>query len=503
MAMAQTGSLTYCFAGFSLNPGRGLFRGTEEVPLRAKSFGLLNYLAQNAGRIVTKDELIAVVWEGLAVTDDSLTQSIHDVRRALGDTEQKLIRTVPRRGYLFPIEALDAAVNAKSPLLPEVPSIAVLPFLNLGGDPAQDYFSDGLTEDLITDLSRISGLFVIARNSTFALKGKPVDVRVVAENLGVRYLLEGSTRRAGSRVRINVQLIDAPGGSHVWAERFDSELVDIFAVQDQVTAKIVEALIGRLGAPPLRNRPKNLEAYDLCMRARSLTELSPQAAREATLLLRRAIELDADYAEAHRLLALSLWLGWVHWGEPEASHRGQALAEAEKSVRLDPGDSATHSLLGYILAYERRWEDSEHAFAQAMRLNLNNAEAWAYKSDISALAGKPLEAIDEIHKALRLNPAPDCWYWLLLGQAQYGARQYEAAVATLRREETYRTMSRRFLAASLAKLGRMDEARREAEMFLLTSPHFTISHWAANQPFRDADTRAHFVEGLKLAGLPE
>jgi TolB-like protein len=377
------------------------------------------------------------------------------------------------------------------------------PKYNLGGDPAQDYFADGLTEDLITDLSRIAGLFVIARNSTFALKGKLMDVRAIAETFGVRYLLEGSARRAGSRVRINVQLIDARGASHVWAERFDSELEDIFAVQDQVTAKIVEALIGRLSAPPTRNRPKNLDAYDLCMRARSLTDVSPQAAREATLLLRRALELDPDYAEAHRLQALTLWLGWVHWGESQDTHRKQAIAEAGQAVRLDPDDSATHSLLGYILAYECCWEDSARAFSEAMRLNPNNAEAWAYQSDISALAGKPLQAINEIYKALRLNPAPDCWYWLVLGQAQYGARQYEAAVATLRREETYRTMSRRFLAASLAQLGRIGEARREAEMFLLTSPHFTISHWSSIQPFRDDATRAHFVEGLRLAGLPE
>ncbi len=501
--MPETDSAALRFAGFSLDPGNKLLRGAEEVPLRAKSFELLKYLARNAGRVVSKDELLTAVWNGLAVTEDSLTQSIHDVRRALGDAEQKLIRTVPRRGYLFAAEALAEAERDAPPPLPDAPSIAVLPFLNLSGDPAHDYFADGLTEDLITDLSRAGGLFVIARNSSFALKGKPMDVRAIAGMLGVRYLLEGSARRAGSRVRINVQLIDARGGGNLWAERFDSELKDIFAIQDQVTAKIVEALIGRLNAPPPRNRPKNLEAYDLCIRARVLTELSPQAAREAALLLRRALELDPDYADAHRLLALDLWLGWVHWGEPQDTHRKQAIAEAENAVRLDPGDSATHSLLGYILAYEHRWQESEHAFAESIRLNSNDAEGWAFRSDVSALAGKQQQAIDEIRKALRLNPTPDCWYWLLLGQAQYGARQYEVAIATLRREETYRTMSRRFLAASLAQLGRMDEARREAEMFLLTSPHFTISHWAQTQPFRDESTRAHFVEGLRKAGLPE
>ncbi len=478
-------------------------RGTEEVTLRAKSFELLVHLARNAGRVVPKDELLANVWNGLTVTEDSLTQSIHDVRRALCDTEQKLIRTVPRRGYLFPAEALDATEKEEQRELPDMPSIAVLPFQNLGGVPAQEQFADGLTEDLITDMSRIAGLFVIARNSTFALKGTPMDERAIAESLGVRYLLEGSVRHTGTRLRINVQLIDAVAGGHLWAERFDSELEDIFAVQDQVTAKIVEALIGRLHAAPPRNRPKNLEAFELCRRARLLKDVSPQAAREATLLLRRAIELDPGYAEAHRMLGMNLWVAWVHWGEPQEPNRALAISEAEAAVALDPNDSTAHALLGHVLAYERRFEEADRVFAESLRLNPYNAEAWADLSDISALAGKPQQALDEIRKALRLNPSPECWYWLQLGQAHYGARQYEAAVASLRREETYRTMSRRLLAASLAQLGRMEEARREAEMFLLTSPHFTITHWADTQPFRDDATRAHFVEGLRLAGLPD
>ncbi len=478
-------------------------RGTEDVHVRAKSLELLIYLARNAGRVVSKEELFTAVWNRAAVTEDTLTQSIHDVRRALCDTEQNLIRTVPRRGYLFPQEALDAGEKEMQRELPDMPSIAVLPFQNLGSDPAQDQFADGLTEDLITDLSRIAGLFVIARNSSFALKGTTMDVRAIAESLGVRYLLEGSVRQTGSRVRINVQLIDAQAGGHLWAERFDNEMEDIFTVQDQVTAKIVEALIGRLHSLPPRNRPKNLEAYELCRRARILKDMSPQAAREATMLLRQAIELDPGYAEAHRMLGMNLWVAWVHWGEPQIPNRALAIAEAEMAVAIDPFDSMTHALLGHVLTYDRRFEEGDRAFAESLRLNPNNAEVWANLSDISALAGKPLQALDEIRRALRLNPTPDCWYWLQLGQAHYGACQYEAAVATLRREETYRTMSRRLLAASLAQLGRMVEARREAEMFLLTSPHFSISYWASVQPFRDKATRAHFVEGLRRAGLPE
>ena len=387
--------------------------------------------------------------------------------------------------------------------LPAKPSIAVLPFTNMSNDPEHESFADGLTEDLITDLSRHAGLFVIARNSTFAYKGKSVDVRRIAGDLGVRYLLEGSARRASGRVRINVQLIDAIGGGHLWAERFDRDLDDIFAVQDEVTAKIVEALVGRLTAPPPRYKPKSMEAYDLCVRARILTEVSTQAAREAHLLLQRAIALDPNYAEAHRRLALTRLLLWVHWGEPMEPSRRMAAESAQKAVALDPNDAGNHAILAYVLAYEKNWAESDAAFEIALRLDPNHAEGWAMLSDITALGGRPGDAIEQIYKALRLNPQPDCWYYLLLGQAQYAARQYQAAVETLRREETYRTMSRRFLAASLARLGRLDEARREAEMFMVNTPHFTIGHWAANQPFRDEATRQHFVEGYRMAGLPE
>ena len=404
-----------------------------------------------------------------------------------------------------PVQVFTVRLNiAPQPLaLPEKPSIAVLPFTSMSSDPEHEHFVDGLTEDLITDLSRNADLFVIARNSTFAYKGKSVDVRRIARDLGVRYLLEGSARRAAGKVRINVQLIDAIGGGHMWAERFDRTLEDIFAVQDEVTARIVEALVGRLVAPPPRNRPKSMEAYDLCVRARLLTEVSPQASREAYLLLQQALALDPGYAEAHRWLALNLLIGWVHWAEPMEPSRPMAVVRAENAVALDPNDAGNHAILAYVLAYERRWAESEAAFAAALHLDPSHAEAWAMLSDVTALSGRPVDAIEQIGKALRLNPQPDCWYYLLLGQAQYAARQYAAAIGTLRKEETYRTMSRRFLAASLAQLGRLDEARREAEMFMLNNPHFTSSHWAATQPFRDEAALAHFVDGYRKAGLPE
>ncbi|MBY5346751.1 adenylate/guanylate cyclase domain-containing protein [Rhizobium leguminosarum] len=387
--------------------------------------------------------------------------------------------------------------------LPDCPSIAVLPFTNMSGDEADAPFVDGLTEDLITDLSRTAGLFVIARNSVYCYKGKPVDVRLVAQELGVRYVLEGSARRAMGRVRINAQLIDALGGQHLWADRFDRTVEDVFELQDEVNAKIVEALVGRLTIPKQRNRPKNLEAYDLCVRARLLTEESPQTEREAYMLLQRAVKLEPSYAEALGLLAYNRWLAWTHFGEPEDPNRRMAVTFAQKAVDLDPNDAGCRYVLGTILAYERRWEESDAAFAKALELDPNHADTWAAMSDMSVLDGRVADGLAQIEKALRLNPHPTCWYLCHLGQAQYAARDYEAAAATLRREDTYRTNSRKFLAATLAQLGHLEEARREAELFLIAHPHFTIGHWLSSQPLRDASVRDHFVDGFRKAGLPE
>ena len=239
------------------------------------------------------------------------------------------------------------------------------------------------------------------------------------------------------------------------------------------------------------------------MRARLLTEESPQTAREAYLLLKRSIELEPSYAEAHGLLAYNRWLAWTHFGEPENPNRPIAIELAERAVALDPNDAGSRYVLGTILAYDRRWHESDAAFATALELDTNHADTWAALSDVSVLSGRIQESLEQIEKAFRLNPYPACWYFCHLGQAHYAARDYGAAVLTLRREETYRTNSRKFLAASLAQLGRLDEARREGEMFLVAHPHFTIGHWIQSQPLRDAAVRDHFIDGFRKANLPE
>ncbi len=398
-----------------------------------------------------------------------------------------------------------AVVSAVELPLPDKPSIVVLPFVNMSADAEQAYFVDGLTEDLITDLSKVPELFVIARNSSFAYKGRSVDTRQIARELGVKYVLEGSARRAADRVRINAQLIDAAAGGHIWADRFDRDLADIFAAQDEVVGKIVEALAGKLAAAHLkeRYRPSNLEAYDLYLHGRAEWAHSPEAGVEAIPLFERAIALDPNFADAYRWLAVSQCEAWVIRNHPMNPLRQQSMASARKAVELDPENSGTHWVLAYILLIERQWDEAAKEYEISLRLNPNDADAWASLSDLKSLEGRGVEAIACIEKALRLNPHPPSWYFWALGGAQFVAGQYEAAVKTLRNEATYRTESRRLLAAALAQLGQLEEAREEAKLYLATNPHFKISHWVESQPYRDLALLDRFLEGLRKAGFPE
>lgn len=499
--------LRFAFGPFVLDPSAGtLLENNVPVAVSYRGLKLLAALVGRSGEILGKAELMDAAWPGLAVEEGNLTVQIAQLRKLLGAAVDggDWIVTVPRIGYRFAgkVKQLDD-VRRKPLPLPGKPSIAVLPFVNVSNAPERESFADGLTEDLITDLSRTAELFVIARNSAFAYKGKARDVREIAEELGVHHLLEGSVRHAAGRVRINVQLVDALTGDHLWAERFDRELDDIFAVQDEVTARIVEALLGRLRTPPPRQRPKSLEAYEVCVRARRLMDDTPQAAQEAHLLLTRAISLDPDYAEAYRWLALNHWMGWVHSGGPTETSRGTALELARKAVALDPNDAGCRWALAYLLAYERDFAEADAEFARALALDPNEADAWAALSDITVLAGRVEEGLEHIRKAFRLNPFPASWYYLPLGQALYAAGEHQSVVEALRRDETHRTSSRRFLAASLGQLGRLEEARDEAELFLVGNPEFSIRHWAAMEPFRDTGLRERFVEGFRKAGLPE
>ncbi|ESY89660.1 hypothetical protein X738_31585 [Mesorhizobium sp. LNHC209A00] len=390
--------------------------------------------------------------------------------------------------------------------MPDKPSIAVLPFVNMSGDQEQEFFTDGLTEDIITDLSNVPGFFVIARNSTFAYKGKPSDVRQIARDLGVKYILEGSARRSEKRLRVNVQLINGlEGGNHVWAERFDRDVADIFDLQDEVTRRVVEAISGKLGEKKIvaRSRPSNLEAYDLCVRSRGKCNISRSDNRDACADLERAIQIDPNYCEGHSNLAVSLLFGWIVWGEPQDPGRAKALVHAQRAVEIDPGDSHARRILGCVQLYQRNWDEAKVQFDAAVRLNPNNADAVAWMGELQIYLGKPQAALMACAEALRLNPRPPGWYFWIMGMTQISSGHYEEAVGTLSRDETYGTGSREHLVVALALAGRIPEAREEARLFLAGNPNWKLADLVANSPFKSMSTARPFFDGWRLVGLRE
>jgi adenylate cyclase len=387
---------------------------------------------------------------------------------------------------------------------PDNPSIAVLPFINMSGDPEQAYFADGLTEDLITDLSKVPGFLVIAHHSSFAYRGRSVDIRAIAGELGVRYIVEGSVRRAPARVRINAQLIDAATGSHLWAERYDRDLADIFVVQDEVVGKIMSALAGTLPATQAlpRRRTTSLEAYDLFIRGRWLAVQSLEDTRAARPLLEKAIELDPGFAEAYAWLGMSHHFGWFYCGEPEEEHRALARLAAQEAVSLDPENADAHIVLGYLRAYEGELAEGVGQLEMGLRINPNHAAGWNALTDLRVLEGRAAEGIDCANNSLRLDLHPPRDYYWALGYAQYAMGRYQDAVETLRHESAGGPGARRILAAALAQLGRLKQARREGRRFLLAFPQFSAKQWGRTHPFPNDADRQHFIEGYIKAGLP-
>jgi len=391
------------------------------------------------------------------------------------------------------------------PALPQVASIAVLPFATLSSDAEQEYFAEGLAEDLITDLSKVDGLLVIARHSSFAYRDRSMDLRMIARELGVRYLIEGSVRRAAARVRINAQLIDASSASCLWAERLDRDLADIFALQDEVVGKVINALAHALpSAKPLtRRRVTNLEAYDLFVRGRALATQSLRETRAARPLLARAIEIDPDFAGAHAWLAMSHHFDALYYGEPIDEHRAAARAAAEKAVEIDPENADAHIVLGYLRAYEGEFEAGVAEFEQGLRLNPNHSAGWTHLADLRVFEGRATEAVECAENSFRLNPYPPGDHYSFLGWAQYAAGRYQDAVETLRHPQAGGPGSKRNLAAALAQLGQTAEAREVGREFLSEFPRYSARQWGKTQPFRDDADRQHFIDGYIKAGLPE
>jgi TolB-like protein len=364
------------FDRFTLDLARGRLRANDrDIELRPKSFDVLRYLVENADRLVTKEEIVKAVWPDVVVTDDSLTRCISDVRHALGDAEQGIIETVPRRGYVFAALVSKPAAAATGLPLPDRPSIAVLPFTNRSGDSQQDYFADGLSEDLITNLSKFAGLFVIARHSAFRYRGTDLDVRQIGRELGVRYLLVGSVRRDADRVRITAQLVDVGTTAQLWAEYYDRELTGIFAVQDEVTQKIVGTLIAHISRSELERAlakpPETFSAYDHWLRGNAImkswhSDPTGEMVVAARSFYERAIAADQTYAPPVQGLAWTYLAGWIEpWPhQPLAQEYQQpatlehALTLAQRAIELDPNLPDAHLTLAGILQWLHRRPES-------------------------------------------------------------------------------------------------------------------------------------------------
>jgi len=393
--------------------------------------------------------------------------------------------------------------------LPEKPSIIVLPFTNMSNDPEQEYFSDGITEDLTTDLSKISGLFVISRNSAFTYKGKVAKAQDISREMGVQYVLEGSVRKAGVRVRISAQLIDATTDHHLWAERYDRDLTDIFELQDAIVRKIVGALAVKLTKgeqESLERLPTgSMEAYDFFLRGQEYYYRSTKEANaRARQMWEAAIEVDPNFAGAYAWLGLSYWLDWAAQWNPGSETLQQRQAAVQKAIALDDTLSVAHSALGRFYLFVK-----QHALAvmegeRAITLNPNDAEAYANLASTLNFGGRAREALGLIEKAIRLNPRCPAFYLYVLGQALRLLGRTEEAIATQKRALARSPdflVSHVSLVVMYSESGREQEARAEAVEVLRIQPHLSLERWQQGLPFKDQGEVERVVTALRKAGL--
>ena len=430
----------------------------------------------------------------------------------LGEQSVKNI-TRPVHVYRVPLgQTAPGVADNKAPELPDRPSIAVLPFNNMSGDPEQEYFSDGITEDIITDLSKVAGLFVIARNSVFAYKGKSINVAEVGRELGVRHVLEGSVRKAGNRVRITAQLIDGADGGHLWADRYDRDLQDIFAVQDEVTQKIVAALQVKLSegerARLAHKDTENLEAYDELLRGKQLfLEFTKESNLKAQQMYERAIALDPDYAAAHAELARVYVQARNHgWSDDGDAAMDKAFEHASAAVARDEALAQAHVVLAFILVWRKDLERALTEVERGLALDPNHADGHSYQAIIQGFAGRPEESVRWVDKAMRLNPAAPFWYLWALGVACFSLGRYQDVVAACRKCSAANpnfVFAHLYLAAAYGQLDQKAEAAAEVEACRRLN-HEASTGWARRvMPFADAAVLERFVHGLSQAGLPE
>lgn len=509
------------FGPFRLDADAGiLFRGAEPTPLGQRAVLLLALLVRRAGAPVSKDDLIEAVWPGQAIEDSNLTVQIAAVRRMLADISGQThwIETLPRRGYRYigpPVRMSDhasAASDAQRLMLPDKPSVAVLPFSNLSSDAAQDYFADGMVDDIITGLSRINWLFVIARNSTFTYKGRAVDVKQVGRELGVRYVLEGSVRKTGTTVRITGQLIDASTGVHLWAERYDRRSDDIFALQDDIAMSVVGAIAPSLRRAELnrvrRKRPDSLDAYDLALRAQPDVDSGmPEQVTRALVLLERSIALEPDYALAHGNAAMCHHCLFLRAGLQE-TNRTASLRHARSAIAHGQDDALALTLAGFSIGMDGH--DRAAAFTAldaALAISPSSALTYILGSVMLGWGGDAERAIEWSEKGMRLSPF-DSWAFAAFDAQALGhfhrGRYEEACYAAYRSVQANprHSITHVQLAAALAKLGRLQEAKAAAARVLELHPTFRYGRQFAGVNC-DPGLASSLGEALRIAGLPE
>jgi adenylate cyclase len=490
------------------------------IELRPKSFQVLRHLVENAGRTVTKEELIAAVWPDVTVTDESITRCISDARQALGDRDREVIRTVARHGYLLDAsvtrEETTAAATALHPIAPDRAAIAVLAFANLSNDPGQDYLCEGVADDILTELSRFPELLVIARNSSFRYKDQNVDVRQIGRELGVGYVLEGSIQRRHDSLRVTAQLIDARSGGHLWAEHFNPGLGEIFAVQDEITRSIASTLAAHIQNAETRRAlskpPASWDAYDQFLRgyhalSRVLTGGSVEDLTRTRALLERAIELDPGYARAHALLATSHAAAWINplnaeYQSPETLQRAFELSQS--AVKLEPTLPLAYQSLASNLLLRREPDACLAAWDKALALNPNFCD-WRYAHSL-VLLGQPEQGRTEIRRYMRMDPFYSPMSLMIEGLSYLVQRRFAEALPPFRelvmRTENFRN-GRLLLAATYGHLEREREAREQIESVLRIEPNCSLTKLSRMRYFQLPEHRATMFEGLRKAGLPE
>ena len=522
----QFGECEIDVAGFALR------RAGQPCAVEPQVLELLLFLARNPDRLLTKDDLIEHVWHGRLVSDTTITSRIKLARQAIGDDgqQQKFIRTVHGRGVRFigavrsgargaakqpPQQASPADLLARASNVVkldhaagDLPAIAVLPFANIGGDQDQDYFANGLTEDIVTDLSRFREFRIVARDSCFRFRKPDADLQQVGRELAADFVVTGSIRRRGSKLRLSAQLTAADSGNQLWAERFDRGAEDVFEVADELVRTIVGTLAGRVRSAGFalakRKPPANLAAYECVLRGQAAQAQIGDAAQEAAArrFFEQALALDPDYPRAHAGFAVVLLCEWFRMAGSAQAMLDSALEHAERAVAIDCDDYECHEALGWILLHCKQFDLSEQHYRRAIELNPNSPAELAAMGSSCSFQGRPDEAIQWFELARRIDPFFDAsWYWNLLGAAYFNAHRYDEAIQALEHVTNAPLWVKAYAAACCAMAGRSECARRIAKSLAAEAPHFCAETILRKEPYRRPADLQHLAEGFRRAGL--